>query len=50
MTSLVALQYSGVNNGFTIRDATESAGVAAEQVYNSDNAASNNPVLVVTFG
>jgi len=49
VTSHVASQYSGTNNGFIVRDATESSGTAAQQVYDSDNAA-NYPVLVVTFG
>jgi hypothetical protein len=50
VTSLVASQYSGINNGFVVRDASESAGTAAEQTYISDNAGSGFPVLVVTFG
>ena len=50
VTSQVAAQYSGTNDGFSIRDSSENTASGPQQVYNSDNAASNNPVLAVTFG
>ena len=50
VTRQVQAQYTGTNNGFVIRDSAEGSTTPAEQVYNSDNAASNTPVLLVTFG
>jgi hypothetical protein len=48
VTTQVAAQYSGTNNGFSIRDSSEGGG-GAQQIYDSDNGA-NVPILVVTFG
>jgi hypothetical protein len=41
--------YSGTNNGFTLRDASETTG-SASQTFSSREAASNKPELVLTFG
>ncbi|HYU61289.1 MAG TPA: DNRLRE domain-containing protein [Solirubrobacterales bacterium] len=50
VTSAVQGLYSGdPNNGFVVRDQTEGAATAAEQVYSSSTGA-NLPLLVVTFG
>ena len=44
---MVAAQYSGTNNGFLIRDASENQD--AEQQYHSREKGSDTPQLVVTF-
>jgi large repetitive protein len=50
VTPQVALMYSGTNNGFLIRDATES-GVGPEQAFHSrEKAPDNPPQLGLTFG
>ena len=48
LTHVTAMQ-SGSNHGFVVKDATEDAATAAEQQYDSREAA-NDPQLVVTFG
>ena len=52
VTSLVTDMYSGANNGFILRDATEGSGSSQEQQFDSeeDPIAVNRPQLDVTFG
>ncbi len=45
----VQAMYAGTNNGFLVRDQTEN-GANIAQVFDSDEASSNRPELVVTFG
>jgi hypothetical protein len=49
VTSQVDLMYSG-NNGFMVRDQSESAGSLQDQEYQSREGGSNDPELVVSFG
>ncbi len=49
MTSLVATMYSGTNNGFLVRD-SGGALLAPENTFESREAASNKPELVITYG
>jgi hypothetical protein len=50
VTTDVAAMYSGTNNGFLVRDNTESGG-GSEQVFHSRERAGGTPAeLVVTFG
>ena len=50
VTAQVALMYSGTNNGFLIRDATEN-GTGLEQLFHArEKAPDNPPQLVLTFG
>jgi hypothetical protein len=51
VTSLMTGLYAG-NNGFLLRDRTDSAGTSATQVYDSRDAATaaNWPQLVLTWG
>jgi hypothetical protein len=48
--SQVQAFYSGSNFGFVVKDASESAAVAASEAFSSREAASNPPQLVLTFG
>jgi CSLREA domain-containing protein len=48
VTSQVQAMYSGANNGFLIRDATENNG-SYEQQFHSREKGSNMPQLVITF-
>ena len=51
VTSMVTAMYSGTNNGFLVRDDAESPLLGApEQRFNTREAASNPPELVITFG
>jgi hypothetical protein len=50
VTSQVQSMYTGSNQGFLVRDATEDAVAAVAQSYSSREAASNRPDLVITFG
>lgn len=47
-TTIVQAQYAGTSHGFLVRDATESSGTAAAQVYSSREGA-DPPQLVLTF-
>ena len=47
--SQVQSMYSGSNHGFKLQDPSN-AGAAAEQRFNSDDAAANKPQLILTFG
>jgi hypothetical protein len=49
VTSQVDLMYSGSNNGFLLKDASESAPSAFEQVYQSEDGSPNDPQLMITF-
>ena len=46
----VQAQYSGANNGFLLRDATESGGGNEQGFHSREKAPDNPPQLVVTFG
>ena len=51
VTSQAAAMYSGANNGFLIRDATEGAAAGPEQsLHAREKAPDNPPQLVLTFG
>lgn len=50
VTAHVEAMYSGSNDGFLVRDASEGAALAASQSFSSREASSNPPTLVVTFG
>lgn len=51
VTSQAAAMYSGANNGFLIRDLTESAAASPEQSFHArEKAPDNPPQLVLTFG
>ena len=52
VTSQVQAMYgsTNANNGFMIKDQTESSSSAKTQTYSTREAASNKPVLEVTFG
>jgi large repetitive protein len=51
VTSQAAAMYSGANNGFLVRDATEGAIVSPEQnLHAREKASDNPPELVLTFG
>jgi hypothetical protein len=52
VTDHVQAMYAGVNNGFVLRDGSESAGTSPEQKYQSREGSINSqdPTLVVTFG
>jgi hypothetical protein len=47
VAAMVEAQYSGTNNGFLVRDASENQD--AEQQYNSKEKGSDTPQLVLTF-
>ena len=47
--SQLQAMYSGTNNGFLIRDATEGAGAGPEQSFHSREKGSEAPQLVITF-
>jgi hypothetical protein len=49
VTTIVATMYSGSNNGFLIRDASEGGG-GAEQQFHSREKGESMPELVITFG
>jgi hypothetical protein len=49
VTSMVQLMYSGSNNGFMIRDASEGGGGFEEQFHSREKGESM-PQLVITFG
>jgi hypothetical protein len=49
VTTIVQTMYSGSNNGFLIRDASEGGG-GAEQQFHSREKGSEMPELVITFG
>ena len=49
VTSHVDLMYSGTNNGFMVRDQSESAGSLQDQEYQSREGGTNDPELVVSF-
>jgi hypothetical protein len=46
----VQAMYTGANNGFLVRDATENAGASPEQSLHSREKGSDMPQLVLTFG
>ena len=48
-TDQVKAMYAGSNHGFRVRDASESAGTAAEQRFRSRENTTNRPELIVTF-
>ncbi|WP_086663612.1 DNRLRE domain-containing protein [Lentzea kentuckyensis] len=48
-TDQVEAMYGGSNHGFRVRDASESAGTAAEQRFTSRENTTNRPELIVTF-
>jgi hypothetical protein len=50
VTSHVQAMYTGTNNGFLIRDATEGAGGMEQSFHSREKAPDNPPQLVVTFG
>lgn len=50
VTTHVTAMYAGANNGFLVRDAAESNGTQVTSTFNSREAGSNTPQLVVTFG
>jgi hypothetical protein len=52
VTSQVQAMYgsTGPNNGFLLKDQTESSSSAKTQVYSTREAATNKPTLEVTFG
>jgi hypothetical protein len=50
VTSQVAAMYSGTNNGFLIRDATENGTGQEQQFHARERAPDNPPQLVLTFG
>jgi len=49
VASLVQLMYSGANNGFLIKDASEGGG-GSEQQFHSREKGESMPELVITFG
>jgi hypothetical protein len=49
VTALVDLMYSGSNNGFVLKDATENLAAAPDQVYDSREGGSNDAELIVSF-
>jgi large repetitive protein len=49
VATLVAAMYASGNNGLLLRDQIEDDPVGAKQYYNSREAATNNPVLTVTW-
>ena len=49
VSTMVQLMYSGANNGFLIRDASENGG-GSEQQFFSREKGENMPQLVITFG
>jgi hypothetical protein len=49
VSAIVQLMYSGTNNGFLIRDASEGGG-GSEQQFHSREKGENMPQLVITFG
>lgn len=50
VTTQVAAMYSGTNNGFLIRDATENGTGQEQQFHAKEKAPDNPPQLVLTFG
>jgi large repetitive protein len=50
VTTQVAAMYSGTNNGFLIRDATENGTGQEQQFHAREKAPDNPPQLVLTFG
>ena len=50
VTTQVAAMYSGTNNGFLIRDATENGTGQEQQLHAREKAPDNPPQLVLTFG
>jgi large repetitive protein len=50
VTTQVAAMYSGANNGFLIRDATENGTGQEQQFHARENGAGNPPQLILTFG
>ncbi len=50
VTTQVQGIYGGTNYGFKIKDATENAAAGPEQQFDSREAGSNPPELIVTFG
>ena len=50
VTPQVALMYSGTNNGFLIRDATENGAGPEQSFHAREKAPDNPPQLVLTFG
>lgn len=49
VTPLAQAMYAGTNNGFQVRDSAENTG-GATVTWNSNEAASNKPQLVLTWG
>lgn len=47
---IVQAQYAGANNGFLLRDASESGGGNEQGLHSREKAPDNPPQLVVTFG
>ena len=47
---IVQAQYAGANNGFLLRDATESGGGNEQGLHSREKAADNPPQLVLTIG
>lgn len=50
VTAQVQAMYSGANNGFLIRDATEGGAGFEQQLHSREKAPDNPPQLVITFG
>lgn len=50
VTTQVAAMYSGTNNGFLIRDATENGSGQEQRFHAREKAPDNPPRLVLTFG
>ena len=50
VTTQVAAMYSGTNNGFLIRDATENGTGQEQQLHAREKGPDNPPQLVLTFG
>jgi hypothetical protein len=46
----VQAMYSGTNNGFLVRDATENSGGREQQFHSREKAPDNPPQLVLTYG
>ena len=50
VTAQVQSMYSGTNNGFLVRDATENGGGPEQSFHAREKAPDNPPELVITFG
>jgi hypothetical protein len=49
VTAQVDLMYTGSNNGFLLKDATENLAAAPDQIYQSREGGTNDPELIVSF-